>query len=110
MSYFDQKFKNHQTTSRQQQRQLSFTMQKLAQDPSKRVQIVNFEQIEFTCNFIPKITTTYSSYETPDKNSENSSANDDRNMKLVSNENTFQGLSNDSNPNLLSAAVMEKIS
>ena len=30
-------------------------------------------------------------------------------MKLVPNENTFQGLSNSSNPNLLSAAVVEKI-
>ena len=57
-----------------------------------------------------KITITYSSYETPDKNSENSSANDDRNMNMVRNENTFQGLSNGLNPNLLSATVMEKIS
>ena len=36
--------------------------------------------------------------------------NDDRNMNMVPNENTTLGLSNDSNPNLLSAAVMEKIS
>ena len=85
-------------------------MHKLSQDPSKRVQIVNFEQEEFTCNFTPKITITYSSYETSDKNSENSSANDERNMNMAPNENTFQGLSNNFNPNLLSAAVMEKIS
>ena len=85
-------------------------MHKLSQEPSKRVQVVNFEQEEFTCNFTPKITITYSSYETADKNSENSSANDDRNMNVVPNENTFQGLSNGSNPNLLSAAVMEKLS
>ena len=65
---------------------------------------------EFTCNFTPKITITYSSYETPDNNSQNSSANDDRNMNMIPNENTLQGLSNGSNPNLLSAAVMEKIS
>ena len=85
-------------------------MHKLSQDPSKRVQIVNFEQEESTCNFTPKITITYSSYETPDKNSESSSANDDRKMNMVSNENTFQGLSNGYNVNLQSAAVMEKIS
>ena len=85
-------------------------MHKLSQDPSKRLQIVNFEQKDFTCNFTPKITITYSSYETPDKNSENSSANDDRNMNMIPIENTFQGLSNGSNPNLLSATVMEKIS
>ena len=36
----------------QQQSQLPFTMHKLSQDPSKRAQIVNFEQEEFT----PKIT------------------------------------------------------
>ena len=46
----------------------------------------------------------------PDKNSENSSANDDRNMNIIPKENTFQGLSNGSNPNLHSATVMEKIS
>ena len=85
-------------------------MQKLSQEPSKRVQVVNFEQEEFTCNFTPKSTITYSSHETADKNSANSSANDDRNMNVVPNENTFQGLSNGSNPNLLSAAVMEKLS
>ena len=85
-------------------------MHKLSQDPSKRVQIVNFEQMGFTCNFTSKITITYSSYETPDKNSENASVNDDRNMNMVPNENTFQGLFNGSIPNLGSAAVMEKIS
>ena len=84
-------------------------MHKLSQDPSKRVQIV--EQEEFTCNFTPKITITYSSYETPDKNSENSSANGDRNMNMVPYENTFKALfSSRSNPNLLSADVMEKFS
>ena len=101
-----QKSSNYQ----QQQPQLPFTTHKLSQDPSKRVQIVSFEQEEFTCNFRPKITITYSSYETLDKNSENYSANDDRNMNMVPNEITFQGLSNGSNPNLVSAAVMEKIS
>ena len=85
-------------------------MHKLYQDPSKRVQFVNFEQEEFTCNFTPKFIIMYSSYEIPDKNSENSSANDDRNMNMVPNENTTRGRSNGSNPNLLSAAVMEKIS
>ena len=85
-------------------------MHKLSQDPSKRVQIVNFEQEAFTCSFTPKIIIKYSRYETPDKNSENSSANDDRNMNMVPSENTTRGLSNDSNRNLLSAAVMEKIS
>ena len=85
-------------------------MHKLSQDPSKRVQIVNFEKEDFTCNFTQETTITYTSYETPDKNSENSSANDDRNMNMRPNENTFQGLSNGSNPNLLSATVMEKIS
>ena len=100
-----QKSSNYQ----QQQQQLPFTMHKLSQDLSKRVQIVNFEQ-EFTCKFTPKITIMYSSYETPDKNSENSLANDDKNMNMVLNGNTFQGLSNGFNPNLLSAAVMEKIS
>ena len=85
-------------------------MHKLSQDPSKRVQIVDFEQEDFTCNFTPKLTITYSSYETPDKNSENASANDDRNMNIIPNENSFQGLSNGSNPNLLSATVIEKIS
>ena len=44
------------------------------------------------------------------KNSENSSAYDDRNMNMIPNENTFQGLSNGSNPNLQSATVMDKIS
>ena len=52
----------------------------------------------------------FSSYDTPDKNSEKSSANDDRNMNMVPNDNTTRGISNGSNPNLLSAAVMEKIS
>ena len=85
-------------------------MHKLSLDPSKWVQIVDFEQEDFSCNFTPEITITYSSYETPDKNSENSSANDDRSMNMIPNENTFQGLSNSSNPNLLSATVMEKIS
>ena len=85
-------------------------MHKLFQDPTKRVQTDNFEDEELTCNFTPKITMTYSSYKTPDKNSENCSANDDRNMNIILNENTFQGLSNGSNPNLLSAAVMQKIS
>ena len=99
-----QKSSNYQ----HQQPQLPFLMHKLSQDPSKR--LVNFEQEDFTCNFTPEITITYSSYETPDKNSENSSANDDRNMNMIPNENTFQGLSNGSNPNLLSATVMEKIS
>ena len=101
-----QKSSNYQ----QQQSQLPFTIYKLSQDPSKRVQIVDFEQEDFTCNFTPEITITYSSYETPDKNSENSSASDDRNMNIIQNEKTFQGLSNGSNPNLLSATVMEKIS
>ena len=101
-----QKSSNYQ----QQQPQLPFTMQKLSQDPSKRLQIVNFEQEDFTCNFTPEITITYSSYGTPDKNSENSSANDHRNVNMIPIENTFQGLSNGSNPNLLSATVMEKIS
>ena len=101
-----QKSSNYQ----QQQPQLPFTMHKLSHHPSKRLQIVNFEQEDFTCNFTPEITITYSSYETPDKNSENSSAYDDTNMNMIPNENTFQGLSNGSNPNLLSATVMEKIS
>ena len=83
-------------------------MHKLSQDPSRKDQIVTFEQIELTCNYTPKITITFSSSESPDKNSENSSANDDRNMKLELNKNTIQGLSNGFNPNLLSAAVMEK--
>ena len=60
--------------------------------------------------YFQKITITYSSYETPDKNSENFSANDDKNLNMVPNENTFQGLSNGSNPNLLPVTVMEKIS
>ena len=94
----------------QQQPQLLFTMHNLSQDPSKRVQIVDFEQVDFTCNFTPEITITYSSYGTPDKNSENSSANDDKNINMIPNENTFQGVSIGSNPNLLSATVMEKIS
>ena len=85
-------------------------MHKLPQDPSKKVQIVDFELEEFTCNFTPKITITNSNYGTADKTSENSSANDDRNLNMVPNKNTFQGLSNGSNPNLLSATVMEKIS
>ena len=101
-----QKSSNYQ----QQQPQLPFTIHKLSRDPSKRLQIVNLEQEDFTSNFTPEITITYSSYETPDKNSENSSANDDRNMNMVPIENTIQGLSNGSNPNLLSATVMEKIS
>ena len=101
-----QKSSNYQ----QQQPQLPFTMHKLSKDPSKRVQIADFEQEDFTCIFTPEITITYSSYETPDKNSENSSANEDRNMNMIPNENTFQGFSNGSNPNLLSATVMEKIS
>ena len=92
----------------QQMSQLPFTMHQLSQDPSKRVQIVNFEQQEFTYNFTPKLTITYSSYETPSKNSENSSANDDSKMNMAPNENTFQGLSNGSKPNLQSDAVMEK--
>ena len=82
-----QKSSNYQ----QQQTQLPFTMHKLFHDPSKRLKIVNFEQEDFTCNFTPEITITYSSYETPDKNSENSSANDDRNMNMIPIENTFQG-------------------
>ena len=100
-----QKSSNYQ----QQQPQLPFTMHKLSQDPSKRLQIVSFEQEDFTCNFTPEITITYSSYETPDKNCENSSANDDRYMNIIPNENIFQVLSNGSNPNLLLATVMEKI-
>ena len=81
-----QKLSNYQ----QQQPQLPFTIHKLSQDSSKRVQIVNFEQEEFTCNFTPKITITYSSYETLDKKSENSLANEQK-MNIVPNENTFQG-------------------
>ena len=100
-----QKSSNYQ----QQQPQLPFTMHKLYQDPSKRVQFVNFERKEFTCNLIPKIIIMYSSYETPDEISE-SSAKDDGNMNMVPNENTTRRLSNGTNPNLLSAAVMEKIS
>ena len=95
---------------KKQQPQLPFTVHKLSQDHSKRVQYVHFEQEEFTCNFTTNITITYSSYETPDKNSENFSADDDRNMNKVPNENTTRGLSNGSNPNLESAAVMERIS
>ena len=91
----------------QKQPQLPFTMQKLSQDPSERVQIVNFEQKEFTCSFTPKFTITNSSYETSDKHSENSSTSDNRKMNMVPYENTFQGLSNGSN--LQSAAVMEKV-
>ena len=72
--------------------------------------MLNFEQEEFTCNFTPKIAIKNSSNETPDQNSENSSANDDRNMNMVPSENTFQGLRNASEPNLLSAAVTENIS
>ena len=74
------------------------------------MQIVNFDQEELTCSFTTKTTITYSSYEAPDKNSENSSVDDDKKMNMVPNENTFQGLSNCSNPNLQLAAVMEKIS
>ena len=81
----------------QQQPQLPFTMHKRYQDPSKRVQIVNFRQ-KFTCNFTPKVTITDSSYETPDKNSENASANVDRNIYMVPNEKTCQGLSTGSKP------------
>ena len=104
MCYFDQNFKNHQTTSKNSHNcRLQCTV---SQDPGTMVQIVNFEQEVFTCIFTPKITITYSSYETPDKNCENSSANDDKNMNMVSNGNTFQGLSNGFNPNLLPAAVM----
>ena len=103
--YFDQNFKNYQTTSNN-----SHSCRLQCTNGPKRVRIVNFEHDEFTCHFTPKITITYSSYETPDKHSENSSANDDRNMNMVPNENTLQGLSNGSNPNLLSAAVIEKIS
>ena len=61
-------------------------------------------------HFTPKITITYSSYETPVKNSENFSANDDRNVNMVPNENKFQVLSNGFNPNIPSATVMDKIS
>ena len=80
---FRPKFKKS-SNYQQQQPQLPFTMHKLSQDPSKRVQIGNFEQENFTCNFTPEITITYSIYETPDKNSENSSAND-RNMNMIPN-------------------------
>ena len=45
-----QKSSNYQ----QQQPQLPFTMHERSQDPSKRVQIVDFEQEDFTCNFTPK--------------------------------------------------------
>ena len=101
-----QKSSNYQ----QQQPQLPFTKHKLYQDPSKKVQIVNFEQEEFTCNFTPKIIIMYSCYETPGKNCENSSAKDDRKMNMVPNENTTRGLSNGFNPNRLSGAGMEKVS
>ena len=84
-------------------------MHKLSKDPSKRVQIVNFEQ-EFTCNFNPKNYYNVFQLWNSGKNSENSSANNDRNMNILTNENTFQGLSNGSNPNLLSAVMLEKIS
>ena len=58
-----QKSSNYQ----QQQPQLPFKMHKLSQDPSKKVQIVDFEHEGFTCKFTLKITITYSSYETPNK-------------------------------------------
>ena len=45
-----QKTSNYQ----QQQPQLPFTMHKLSQNPSKRAQIVDFEQEDFTCIFTPK--------------------------------------------------------
>ena len=82
-----QKSSNYQ----QQLPQMPFTMHKLSQDPSKRLQIVKFEQEDSSCNFTPEITITYSSYETPDKNSENSSANDDRNMNIIPNKKNFKG-------------------
>ena len=56
-----------------------------------------------------KITITYSSYETSDKNSNNSAANGDTNTNIVSNESAFQGLSNCPKTNLVSATEVEKI-
>ena len=107
MCYFDQNFKNHQVATTAT---VAVYNAQTVPGSQQRAQIVNFELEEFTCNFTPKITMKYTSYETPDKNSENSSANDDRNMNMVPNENTFQGIYKGSNANLLSSAVMEKIS
>ena len=40
----------------QQQPHLPFGMHRLPQGSSKRVKIVNFDQVEITCTFTPKIT------------------------------------------------------
>ena len=108
MCYFHQNFKNHQTTSNNSHScHLQCTNRPRIPAKGSKLLILRKENLHA---IYPKITITYSSYETPDKNSENSSANDDKNMNKLQKENTSQGVSNGSNPNLLSAAVMEKIS
>ena len=106
MCHFDQNFKNHQTTSNKSHNcRLQCT--NCPRIPAKGFKLLILSMKTLHAILPQKITIRYSSYETPDKNSENSSANDDRNMNMVPNENTFQGLFI---PNLLSATVMEKIS
>ena len=57
-----------------------------------------------------KITITYSGFETPEENSDNSTTIGDRNINNIPNERTFQGLSNGSNSNLLPSTELQKIS
>ena len=109
MCHFDQNFKNHQTTSNNSH-SCRLQWKNCPRIPAKGFKLLILSKKTLHAILPQKITITYSSYETPDKNSENSSANDDRNMNMVPNKNTFQGLSNGLNPNLLSATVMEKIS
>ena len=106
MCHFDQNFKNQTTSNNSHSCRLQCT--NYPRIPAKGFKLLILSKNTLYAILPQKITITYSSYETPDKNSENSSANDDRNMKMVPNEKTFQGLSNGSNPNLLSATVMEK--
>ena len=109
MCHFDQNFKNHQTTSNNSH-SCCLQCTNCPRIPAKGFKLFILSKNTLHAILPQKITITYSSYETPDKNSDNSSANDDRNMNMVPNENTFQRLSNGSNRNLLSATVMEKIS
>ena len=109
MCHFDQNFKNHQATGNNSHTcRLQCT--NCPRIPAKRFKLLILSKKTLHAILPHKIIITYSSYETPDKNSENSLANDDRNLNMVPNENTFQGLSNGSNSNLLSVTVMAKIS
>ena len=82
MSHFDQNFKKHQTTSNNSH-SCRLQCTNCPRIPAKGFKLLILSKNTLHAILPQKITLTYSSYETPDKNSENSSANDARNMNVA---------------------------